>query len=85
MIAREEIEAWVREALSCTDKEYQVVELVRTAIELTAEKCAEIVEAATIPGHNVQAPSCAAIATKIREAVGYKLVMGASPKSEKRV
>lgn len=31
------------------------------------ERCAKIAEAMTIPGHSVQAPSCAEIAKRIRE------------------
>lgn len=31
------------------------------------ERCARIAEAATIPGHSVQAPSCAFIAAEIRK------------------
>lgn len=77
----EEIRAWVKEALAAKDQEYQLVEVVRTCIELEAGRCADIADRAAIHGHSVQEPSCREIARKIREGVGLVI----EPIREKRV
>ena len=42
-------------------------EICLAAAAAERERCAKIAEAATIPGHSIQAPSCIEIARKIRE------------------
>jgi hypothetical protein len=39
-----DINQWVREALKCKDKQYQLVEVCRTVQELERERCARLME-----------------------------------------
>jgi len=82
MIKREEIESWVKEALKASDAEYQLVEVVRSAAELTANKCADVVQDFK-SNSNLHTPLdhvLDAITKQIHEAIGYKLVEGPMPK-----
>ncbi len=82
MIKREEIESWVKEAMAATDKEYQLVEVVRTAVELTASKCADVVQEFK-SGSALHSPLdhvLDAVAERIHKEIGYKLVDGPMPK-----
>lgn len=72
MIPRSEIESWVKEALASSDPQYQLVEVVRTAIEVTASNCAQVAER----WNGFEGSSAGRrIAEAIREAIGYKLIV----------
>lgn len=70
----EEIKAAVKEAMASKDAEYQLVEVVRTAMEAAYVESAEVAEAYKIVGHSVQAPTCDMIAKQIRERAGLFIV-----------
>lgn len=86
MIPREEIESWVKEAMKASDAEYQLVEVVRSAVELTANKCADVVREFKSDSalHSPLDHVLEAVAKRIHEAIGYKLVEGPMPKRSHR-
>lgn len=43
-MTRKEIENAVKQALACSDKDYQLVEVCRTVAEVERERCAKIAE-----------------------------------------
>lgn len=73
MTTRAEIEAWVKEALACKDQEYQLVEVVRTAIELEADRCAKIAETHCNRAHYMGDSTASDIAKQIRAGVGLTI------------
>lgn len=67
-MTRTEIAGWVKEALSCKDQEYQLVEVCRTVAELERERCAKVAEDSTCWRGISMAPECGKkIAQRIRE------------------